>query len=209
MPQRDAQEVLADEILQDARKRAERILARGRADAERVVADAQAAARAEADRIIGEARQRAEKRREMLLRSVGQEVSRRKLQAREGVVERVLEQAREQLHQLSGEAYRQAALRVALAALRRMPGEELLVQVSAPAGHNLDAASLGSELERLVGGEGKKVRLRVELSLDLPRGVRVRSADGRRLWDNTFDARLRRLRVGLRRLIVPILFGEA
>lgn len=203
-----AQQVLAEEIVEDARKRAERTMARARAEVEKIGAQARADAEAQAEKIRTEAEQRARRKAEMIARTVDQEVARRKLRAREAVVQQALDEAKKRLDAISGDEYKRSLIRLAAAAMREMPCEEFIVRVSTRAEDNIAPAWLAAELGKALDEHGRKAVIQVELRADLPRGVLVKSGDGRLQWDNTFDTRLKRLRAGLRRRIAPGLFGE-
>jgi len=209
MATQDAQKILADEILQDAKRKTDEILSAARAQAEKLVAQARATAQAEAEKILSEHRARAGKRAEMTLRMVEQQVARGKLHARDTVIQAALEQAAAQLVEISGEAYREAVVRLAVAAARHMPAGDLVVKVTAAPGADLDEGSLASEIAAALQKEGKTVNLRVMVQPGPSKGVVVESAEGKLRWDNTFEERLRRLRPGLQRLTIPILFEEA
>jgi vacuolar-type H+-ATPase subunit E/Vma4 len=209
MATENAQKILADEILQDANRKASEILSAARAEAEKIVSQAKATARSEAEKILAEHRARAVKRAEMTLRTVEQQVARDKLHARDTVVQASLDQAAAHLEEISGEAYKEAAVRLAIAAARHMPAGDLVAKVTAASGANLDESSLASEIAAVLQKEGKTVHIRVQVQPGPSKGVIVESAEGRLRWDNTFEARLRRLRPSLRRLTIPILFEEA
>jgi vacuolar-type H+-ATPase subunit E/Vma4 len=209
MATQDAQKILADEILQDAKRKTDEILSAARAQAEKLVAQAKATAQSEAEKILAEHRARAGKRAEMTLRMVEQQVARGKLHARDTVIQAALEQAAAQLVEISGDAYKEAVVRLAVAAARHMPAGDLVVKVTAAPGANLDEGSLASEIAAALQKEGKTVNLRVMVQPGSSKGVVVESAEGKLRWDNTFEERLRRLRPGLQRLTIPILFEEA
>ena len=103
----DAQKILAEEILQDARRRASEILAAAKAEAEKILSEAQAAARTEAEKILGEHNARARRRAEMILRMVKQEVARGKLRARDAVIQAALDQAWARLSNIPLDQYKQ------------------------------------------------------------------------------------------------------
>ncbi len=63
--------------------------------------------------------------------------------------------------EISGEAYKEAVVRLAAAAARQMPAGDLLVKVTAAPGANLDESSLASEIAAALQKEGKTVNLRV------------------------------------------------
>lgn len=208
MSNEKAQQILAEEIVEDARKRAERTIARTQAEVEKIVAQARADAEAQAKKIRTEAEQRARRKAEMIVRMVDQEVARRKLRAREAVVQQVLDEAKKRLDAMSGDEYKRSLIQLAAAAMREMPCEEFLVHVSTQAEDHIAPAWLVAEMGKALSEHGRKALIQVELRADLPKGVVVKSVDGRLQWDNTFDTRLKRLRAGLRRRIVPGLFGE-
>jgi len=70
----------------------------------------------------------------------------------------------------------------------------------------LNPEALARRVAATLAEEGKKVSLRAEEARGPSRGVVVLSADGRLRWDNTIEARLRRLRGAIRERIAPILF---
>jgi V/A-type H+-transporting ATPase subunit E len=209
MPTDDPQKILADEILQEARHKADEILAAARAQAEKIISQARDTANSETEKILAEHRARAAKRAEMTLRMVDQQVARGKLHGRDTAIQATLDQAAAQCAQLSGEAYREAVVRLAAAAAQQMPAGDLVAKVTAVPGTILDEASLSSDIAAAAQKDGKTPNVRAQVQPGPLKGVVVESVDGRLRWDNTFDARLRRLRSGLRRLAIPILFEEA
>jgi vacuolar-type H+-ATPase subunit E/Vma4 len=209
MATEDAQKILADEILQDAKRKSDEILNTARAEAEKIARQAKATAQSEAEKILSEHRARTGKRAEMTLRMVEQQVARGKLHARDTVIQAALEQAAAQLVEISGEAYKETVVRLAVAAARQMPAGDLVVRVTAAPGANLDENSLASKIVAALQKEGTTVNIRVEVQSGPSKGVVVESADGKLRWDNTFEERLRRLRPGLQKLTIPILFEEA
>ena len=207
MASENAQAILAEEILADARRHGERLLKEARAEAEKTLARARAVAQAETEKTLAKAHERARQRGEMVVRAAGQELARRKLQAREEIVREVLAEAERRLAASSGAAYRQTIARLAAAAARELPADEVVLRVGG-GGEKLAAAALDAEIHDALAGDGRNTRLRIELEPSAPRGVVAESADGRLRWDNTFAARLRRQHAALRRLLAPLLFEE-
>lgn len=205
MGKENAPEVLAQEILSDGRKRAERSLSAARAEAEKILSQARAKAELEAQRIRDAAAARAEQRSRMVLKTVDQEVARRKLAAREEVIHDAFEKARAQLDALGREDYYRAAAALAGDALRKMPGDRFtLVIAGLPAE---DGRRLAEELAAGLRAEGRAAQLEFREGSGA-RGVSIQSPDGRLRWDDTFAARLRRLHPDLRRQVAPMLFEE-
>jgi V/A-type H+-transporting ATPase subunit E len=208
MARDDAQDALKAEILQEGRQRAEGIIAAARAEAEKAVAAARAAAQSDAEKVLSGARDQARRRADMILRSAGQEISRRKLRAREEIIQQAMDQAEEQMSALSGEAYREVLARLSVAAIREMRADRFIVKVAPAEGDDLRLESLPRDIAAALAKEGRMAAIRIEPLSGLGRGVLVESEDGRMRWDNTLGARLRRLRSDLRRQIAPVLFEK-
>jgi len=207
MATEDTQKALAEEILEEGRRRAVSMLDAARTEAEKTVSDAKASAAADSGRMIREGAERAQKSGEMVVRTAEQEVARRKLMAREEVILAALEEGRWQLARLDGEAYRRAVAALALEAVRGMPGEAFVL-----AAHGMrqgEAEEIIARVTAALKAEGRDVRLTFagDRQVASP-GLAVRSEDGRLSWDNTFQARLARLGPELRRRMTPILFGD-
>lgn len=201
-----AEKVLAQEILDDGKRRAERIRADARAEAEKLMAEGEARAREESARLTTEGAETARKRAQMILSSVAQEIAQGKLRAREEVIQEVLAGAAKELEKLDGAAYRNAVVTLATEALRQMPGMKFVVRV-AGLGEG-DCAAIRETLLKTLRDEGRALEIQCAATGSGPRGVVVESADGRLRWDNSFAARLNRMKAGLRRSIAPVLFGK-
>jgi vacuolar-type H+-ATPase subunit E/Vma4 len=203
------QDILQQEILADGRRRAERLIKSANDEAEKTLADRRTALDAEVARIVEDGRQRARKRADMILRTVEQEVDRRKLMAREAVIQDVLDAAGRKIEDLSGREYEDLLVELAAFAIRQMCASEFMIQFVSPRGDGLDPEALGNRVAATLTTEGRKVSLRPEEIRGPSRGVIVLSLDGRLRWDNTIEARLRRLRGAIRIRIAPILFEES
>ena len=184
---------LSEEILGDARKRAERAVRNAEREAEGVLSEARKTAEAAAGEILEAARARGEKRARVMLASLAVEEKRLELAAKEEVIEAVLKSALEG----AGEAEdrREVIGRLAVAAAGEMSGEKLVVRVG-----ERDAGVLDEGFLSELGGRAKGGR---RFTAGRPAGgasggVMVETADGREVFDNTFEARVGRLREALR-----------
>lgn len=208
MANEDARKSLESEILQEGRKKADALLTAAKAEAEKLLSEARATAQTVKDKALQEARHRADKRAEMILRTVEQEVARRKLRAREEIVQTAMDQAAGLVQNVSGADYRRAVVRMALEAVRWMCASDFVVTVTPVPGETLDVDALAAEIVGECRKHNRSITLKIQTSPSPLRGVIVDSTDGRMRWDNRFDTRLRRLRGDLRRRIVPVLFEE-
>jgi len=205
---RDSRKALADEILADARRQAERAQKKARREAGKTEAEAQEKAAAERETVLAEAKERAQHQREMILRTVLQETNKRRLAAQEVLIGEVMDEARQQVLALSDEEFARVLVNLAASALGAMPDDEVRVQVSA-SGRAIDFSRLADDMARAVEEKaGRRVTLHLESADDLAPGIVVYSMDGRRTWDNTLDARITRLSPTLRREMAPVLFPE-
>lgn len=200
-----SEKVLSDEILRDAQTKADRIRKRGQRDAKKLLDEAAKEAAAAAERTLQVARARAERVAQSLLATVEQDVRRGLLAAREAELEQLFEAARQRLADRS--SYEPAAVLAALAAqaIRAMGADRVTVEL-AEADRAVATEAWLADVRRRVGRE-----VAIEVSSEaapIEGGVVVRSADGRLLYDNSFGARLRRLRPELRKELAAQVFKE-
>ncbi len=180
---------LRDEILNDARRKAERALARAERDAAKARDEAAEEQRAEREQALERARQRADIRSRAILVTVDQEVRRQRLLAREAILERCLDQALETACSLPPEDARRSLAELldeALAALGPGPAKVR----ARPA----DAAVLASAIS-------DAAQVTVTDDERLGAGLVAESPDGLRQFDNTYATRRERLRERLRTLL--------
>lgn len=208
-PESPVERVLGDEVLADARRRAERIRRRGRRDAERIRRQAEKEAQRVAEEILSEAHRRAEHSARMILATLDVEVHKATLNLKEEIVQACLEAAWRKLLRKDDYDYPAVVTRLAVSALARMPGREFILQVS-----NEDRDRLPEDLPRRIEEAVQREHhreVKVRLAAEPGRfagGCVVLSADGRLRYDNSFEARRRRLQQQLRRTAAQALFGD-
>jgi len=206
---KNSEKVLSEEILADARRRAERTVKRAEAEAAKLVEQALAEARA-----AGEVETRAvEKKlaRERLVfdASLQLEERMRRLNVQGALIDEAFASALEKLRSRKGFDYRRVVRDLAVEAVLAMPGDAFVLRL---AKGDLDAmrGSLPGEVAaeaRAKGGRGVTVSVS-EAHGGFDAGVVVETADGRQRVDNSFAGRLRRLRGALRFEIADLLFGK-
>ncbi|MFP4374233.1 MAG: V-type ATP synthase subunit E [Spirochaetaceae bacterium] len=205
----DAKQII-DGILADAREEAEKI----RSEAKSRVEDRRMLLSGRVQRVKDDAVSEAKKRIEEINRRTDAEISRAQrrgeLARRREVLAGVQRRARERIVEMSREgsdAYRQAMIGWIVEGVLGLEGTELTVSASAGETGLLD--ELLEEAQRTA-----RVRSGREVSLTaaaVPHGgspgVVVSSPDGRTLYDNRVDARIRRHEAETRRLVYEILFS--
>lgn len=211
----DQADTLAEQILADARKQAEPIKRRAGREAQRI-ADR---ARESAERERQDARASADKEAEASLRRTRARTQLEVANIRRRGAEDILLAVRERAMQALAELARSddypavlAALATVAAREMRTEGIELVMRAEDREAHGPQVVE--ALRERLDVGEWEQGRLaarRVEVGLSnstvrTTGGLLVWTADGRRLCDQTFEARLARLWDGLREEVAVDLF---
>jgi vacuolar-type H+-ATPase subunit E/Vma4 len=183
----------ADQVLADAKLKAEAIRKRGREAAEKERAD-----------ILARARQEAERVRSQAIASAQMKAGMRKLESREKLLAEVFAAARQKLTAASlqpdyerviGDLIRDALSRLQTGAARLRADPRARELLTKP---RLDAIS-------------KETGVRLELgpALEKGTGVIAETADGRRQFDNTLETRLERMQDRLRARAFQLLSGES
>lgn len=186
----DAREMARAEIRQaEQLSQAEQERARQEAEAERA-------------RILREAGREAEAIRRQATSSAQVATRLRMLEAREKLIQEVLDRASQSIRRERGsKALRSALPRLVLQAAREAGGGELVVQTSSGYS-NLLTQRLLEEIQSGLAREGVAAKLRkAEQPVDVMGGAIVRRVDGSVVVDNSIEARMRRMEATLRGLI--------
>jgi vacuolar-type H+-ATPase subunit E/Vma4 len=202
------QQALQDEILDDARRRADETVGKARREADAILAKARADAESERLAALKAAEAEARRRHGLVLAAIPIRVARRRAECVEAALERIHDEARRRLEAREGFDSREGLTRLAAEALAAMEGNRFVLQVS-----DADRQALGDawldEVRRRVGRHGLELALGQGGAAILPAttwqagrgGVLLRDDEGRQVWDNRFEARLARLWPALRREI--------
>jgi len=184
------QDVLRDEILADAKRQEERILRRAKQEADDILAKAKAEAEKEQRERLEAARAEAQRRRDLILGTVPVEVGRMRSARIEAALESVREETARRLAAREGLDYREALVSLAAAAIASMDGRKFVIALSAA-----DRQALGDGwLEDVRRRAGRDVELSIAPEpAGIQTGLIVSDADGRRVCDQSFAARLARL----------------
>ena len=201
--QQEGIQTLQQAIMQDAQEQVEQILADARTRAESVRAQAEAEANAKRDAILQRAQRDAEVLNGQVIARAQMEAQTLKLKRREQLLEYPFAEARQQLASApQWPDYEKIVRRLMREAVRHLDADDALVRVDAETRKVLTAdvlADLASELG---------VDVRLGASLDRGTGVVAETPDGHRRYDNMLETRLARLRESLRTPVSRILMGE-
>ena len=202
-PEQDDIITLTRAIREQAEAEASQTLATARRQANSIQDQAQAQADAQREEILQRAHDEARSLYEHTAATAQLEAQRLKLQHREQLIERVFAEARQQLPSApQWSDYEQIARRLVREAVERLDVDEAVVRAGEATQRIIDEEAL-SELGKELG-----VRLHAGKPLSQTTGVVIETPDGHRLYDNTLETRLARMRDALRAPVYHILAGE-
>jgi vacuolar-type H+-ATPase subunit E/Vma4 len=201
---------LADEVLADARRKAERRRKSAEREAAKHVAEARAAAEQEAAKVLDAARQAAERQRLLIRATEAHEIRRRRLARQGALLDALIQAGFDLVAARRNYDVRQVLMGLVLDALRQMAaGRAFEVAVNAADRRLVDAAFL-SEASRRAAATGRPAP---GLALDdapaaIAGGVIVVDRENARMVDNSFEARRRRLEPELREALAALVFPQ-
>ena len=190
----EQEQKLRDEILADAGRKAERARAKAQRDAEKARKQAETDQQAERAALLARAAERGAAQSRSILVTVAQEVRRRRLLARETVIERCLDEALDAADGLAGDELDRSLGELLAEALAALGDGPVLVRVAPGAAGTLSP-------ERLAALGIDPARLTVIPDEALGGGLVAESPEGARRFDNTYATRRERLRERLRTLL--------
>jgi len=199
---------LVEEVLADARQKAERAQRRVAKEAAEVAQKLEAEGRQEAQAILAKAQASAKAARDQVLATVEIEVQRQRLHTLESQLQRIYDQVAAEAAKLDAGRVREALVRLALDGLPQFP-PDLPVELALPESQH---RTLGPQLvSDILAQAPQKLGRAIQLRLaDRPAshsdGLVLRSADGRMEVVDSFAERLRRLWPDLRLQVAAILF---
>ena len=204
-----ASDKLYDEVLADARTKADRERRRGRRDAEAMTRKIDDEIKAATDKIMAAARAEADSKRTQIMATVEIEAQRQRLSILEQALQSVYDGAARRLAELSDDELAEVQHRLAGEAIEQIPDDNLLLALP-----EVSHASRGALLaERLTAEADKRFDRNVIIRLaarpaEITDGLVVRSADGSVEVVQSLSERLRRMWPDLRPQVAQQLFPE-
>ncbi len=210
MVDNDSVDKICERIREDGDAEIRSIMDKAKQTADDIIARANSAGEAAAEKIMKEAQEKGEIASKRLLSSVNLEVKRAKLRAREEVVQVIHERVEKALesYRTSGD-YGTVLTGLALEAIRSLDGDSFIVR-AAPGDIGIIEKEVFPALRTILKDEGRDVSRLAAEQLDRPvnGGVQVGVPGGNVIYDNTFEARLYRLREEIRNIIFEEVFSE-
>jgi len=183
-------EKLISQIEEDADKRVEEIIGKARRESEEIIALAREEARKKAKEIRREGKKYIERVREKTLAAARRKVRALKIKSKEEVIQECLERAKQHLKKMKGKEYEKV-----VSNLMKKGKETLGDCIVIPS---------RSEDKKIAS----KLGLKTEGSINASGGIIMKSKDGSKELNYTFDALIDAKKDELRILIAGILFNE-
>lgn len=204
MPAERGAQLIAEDILKEAREKADEIVRGAKKDAHTKLDAARLGAREEKERELREARIRAGQIREEVLAEGRMKAKREVLRAREEIINEVLKEAEDRLRRyVSTKKYEADLIRIAVDTCKKLGSDQVVIWAN-----HRDLKLLEKykeQIERKLGGGEKSVSVSLGGSIQTIGGVRVGTPDGKVEIDETFEGRMRRESEALRVKIAKIL----
>jgi vacuolar-type H+-ATPase subunit E/Vma4 len=182
----------ADRILADAKTKAEQIRQRGREEAE-----------ARRKEILDRAVRDSEHLRSQAVATARMQARKQELEHRDRLLEGIFAEAERRIPEIAKRPdYELIAMRLAGEAAEHLASDSLRIRADEHTRRILTKERL-ENLSRKTG-----VKMQAGPALESGTGVVAETADGHRLYDNTLETRLQRMRNGLRAAAYRILTGE-
>jgi vacuolar-type H+-ATPase subunit E/Vma4 len=196
-------QALTRTVLNEAHAEAEQILAEAQANAQAVRERAQAQASAERAELLAHATQEAERLRGQATASAQLQARTAELERREKLLNSVFDAARQRIPDVQQRAdYDQIARDLLRQALINLGGDTVMIRA--------DERTRTALTDHVLAEISAELGVQVTHGAPLEHGVGliVQTADGHRQYDNTLEARLRRLQNTLRAPVLRLLRGE-
>lgn len=196
--EQNSTERLREEILADARKKAEDLILNAKKEADAILATASAEAARIRQEIIDSAHKEADRKSELVLATIPVEIGKFKAERIEFILESIYEEAYKKLQDISDIDYTKVLINLATDAINRMAGDFFNIRVSW-SDINVDGNFLVNEISRRVG---RPVTITISEETDIKgAGIIIEDNEGRQIWDNRLTERLKRLWPAMRRKI--------
>ena len=201
----EQEQKLREEILADAQRKADRLVKRARRDADKAVRDVKKKHEKTRQQRLEEAEHTARGRERSILAGIQHELRRRWLERRETVLHTVLQEALEKARRGDGIDPRRSLCQLLTEALAQIGEDSLTVRLRPDQQELLEPADLERAARQAWDGKSAGDRLRREKKAGMDAGVIVETRNGHRRCDNTYAARLHRLRDALRARVAETL----
>ena len=198
MPDNHQEDKLRQEILGDAKLKADRIVARAKNEAQKTIDAAKAEIAQKREDRLREANEDADAKCHSIMLDVQRESTRHWLLKREQCIDDMFQEAVRQAAETTGEAHQKSLLQLAEEALAAIGPAEMRVIFNSKDAAIVTETWLRAIAKRLFGEKASQTQFILEPDDDAPTGIAFATTDGARTFDNSYASRLRQMRDDLR-----------
>ncbi|HOV89529.1 MAG TPA: V-type ATP synthase subunit E [Syntrophorhabdaceae bacterium] len=196
--EQNSTERLREEILADARKKADELILSGKKEADAILVAAGNEAARIRQEIIDSALKEADRKSELILATVPVEIGKFKAERIESILESIYEEANKKIQDIGSMNYTEVLINLAADAINKMAGDFFNLKISW-SDINFDGNFLINEISRRIN---RPVTITISEETDIMGvGIVVEDHEGRQIWDNRLSERLKRLWPAMRRKI--------
>jgi V/A-type H+-transporting ATPase subunit E len=205
LPVEKGAQLIAEDILRDAREKAAGIISDSKKEARKVLDAARVGAKEEEERETEEARAQGKHIQEAMLAEGRMRTRRELLQKREELINEVLKEVEKELRAYtSSEKYEKDLTRMAVSACKKLGSNQVVIRANRRDLKLLEKSN--EQILRGLGGTENGASISFGEPLQTIGGVRVGALDGNVEIDETFDGKIRREFEVLRVKVAKVLF---
>lgn len=204
-------ENIIQNIKEEAEQEKKSILKEAKEEADTKKSKAEENAESEKKRITKKGRREADRIKKRKIASARRKARQKKLEAREEIIQKTLERAKEELAELrdDNERYKEVLKDLIITGGIAVGGGDLEVSVLRNDKKLISEKEIGEMTEKISKETGNETELEVLANLqNADGGTTVQKSDGSITCNNTFKAKLQRMKSSLRPKISEILFEE-
>ncbi|AIF70258.1 hypothetical protein PAP_09410 [Palaeococcus pacificus DY20341] len=198
--------LIIEEINREAEQKIKYLLNEANAQAEQIKKEAEERAKSKAEWIIRKAQTQAEIEKQRIIANAKLEARKKKLQEQEKLINEVFESLKEKLASMPEDEYLETLKLLILDSLRELEVESVKISSNEKTLELLKSKSRAVKTF-ITKNLGKKVNIEFGEPINTIGGVLVKSEDGSVRVDNTFEARIERMKSELRAKIAKAIFG--
>lgn len=205
MPAEKGAQLIADDIINEAKEKAADIVRRAKKEARTLLDAARFGAKEEMGHEMKEARAQGKHVYDGVLAEGRMKAKREMLQKREELINEVFREAEKKLQaQTSSKKYAEDLIHITVGACKKLGSEKVIIRANRRDLKLLEKSK--DTITRELGGGEKAVNISFGAPIQAIGGVRVRTPDGKIEIDETFEGKMRREFETLRVKIAKVLF---
>ena len=206
--QQEVEKVLSEEILADARRRAERTVKRAEREGQKLVDDVVKRAEAVRRRVLERGKRRVEREQQMADSALALDERMCRLKGQGVLLDEVFTRAMTRLVEGRQPDYKAVVTELAVEGVLAMTGDEFVLHLGEKDLSSIKRGLCAEVSEAVRERSGRTVQLHIaDAAAPIDAGVMVEGADGRQRFDNSFAGRLQRMKGELRFEVAQFILG--